>query len=48
MNFIWQAMIKHEQEIVAIIGLGYVGFPLAVSLSDHYKVIGFDKDHNNL
>ncbi len=27
---------------VAIIGLGYVGLPLAVALSRHFKVIGFD------
>ena len=28
---------------IAVIGLGYVGLPLAVSLSQHYPVIGFDK-----
>lgn len=27
---------------VAVVGLGYVGLPLAVALSDHFKVIGFD------
>ena len=27
---------------IAIIGLGYVGLPLAVSLAEHYHVIGFD------
>jgi UDP-N-acetyl-D-galactosamine dehydrogenase len=27
---------------ISIIGLGYVGLPLAVALSKHYKVIGFD------
>jgi len=27
---------------VAIIGLGYVGLPLAVAFSHHYKTIGFD------
>ena len=28
--------------IVAVIGLGYVGLPLAVEFSKHYSVIGFD------
>ncbi|UZP66502.1 nucleotide sugar dehydrogenase [Desulfovibrio mangrovi] len=27
---------------VAVIGLGYVGLPLAVSLSEHFRTIGFD------
>ena len=27
---------------VAVVGLGYVGLPLAVALGDHFKVIGFD------
>ena len=27
---------------VAVVGLGYVGLPLAVALSNHFKVIGFD------
>lgn len=29
---------------IAIIGLGYVGLPLAVELSKHFDVIGFDVD----
>jgi UDP-N-acetyl-D-galactosamine dehydrogenase len=29
---------------ICILGLGYVGLPLAVSLSRHYKVTGFDKN----
>jgi UDP-N-acetyl-D-galactosamine dehydrogenase len=29
---------------IAVIGLGYVGLPLAVSLAKHYKTIGFDID----
>jgi UDP-N-acetyl-D-galactosamine dehydrogenase len=38
---------------IAIIGLGYVGLPLAVAFAEKYKVIGFDvnyqrvKDLNN-
>ena len=34
-------MINQEQNI-AIIGLGYVGLPLAVEFAKKYKVIGFD------
>ncbi len=30
--------------IIAVIGLGYVGLPLAVAFSKHNKVIGFDID----
>lgn len=33
-------MKKHP--IIAIIGLGYVGLPLAVALAEKYQVIGFD------
>ena len=36
--------IKHNQEIVGIIGLGYVGLPLAVNFAEAgIKVIGFEK-----
>ena len=27
---------------IGIIGLGYVGLPLAIAFSEHYKVLGFD------
>ncbi len=27
---------------LAVVGLGYVGLPLAVHLADHFKVVGFD------
>lgn len=30
---------------VAIVGLGYVGLPLAVEFNKHYPVIGFDTNH---
>lgn len=33
---------KSEQPIVCVIGLGYVGLPLATEFSRHFKVIGFD------
>ena len=28
--------------VIAVIGLGYVGLPLATALSAHYPVIGYD------
>ncbi|MBO6505392.1 MAG: nucleotide sugar dehydrogenase [Kordiimonadaceae bacterium] len=37
-------MSKLQQDTIAIIGLGYVGLPLAVSLSKKYQVIGYDID----
>ena len=27
---------------IIVVGLGYVGLPLAVALAKHYSVIGFD------
>ena len=33
-------MIKEKK--IAVLGLGYVGLPLAVGLSSSYKIIGFD------
>ena len=35
-------------EVMAVIGLGYVGLPLAVALSKHFKTIGFDIDQNRI
>ena len=36
--------MEDKYKKIAIIGLGYVGLPLAVLFSTKYKVIGFDKD----
>tara|TARA_A100001015_G_scaffold321438_1_gene452185 strand:+ start:3009 stop:4277 length:1269 start_codon:yes stop_codon:yes gene_type:complete len=36
--------LEDKYKKIAIIGLGYVGLPLAVLFSTKYKVIGFDKD----
>ena len=33
-----------DQPRVAVIGLGYVGLPLAVGLADHFQTVGFDID----
>ena len=40
-------MNKSENKI-AIIGLGYVGLPLAVEFAKKYKVIGFDINQNRI
>ena len=37
-----------KENKIAIIGLGYVGLPLAVTFSKHYKVIGFDIDSDRV
>jgi UDP-N-acetyl-D-galactosamine dehydrogenase len=37
-----------KEKNIAILGLGYVGLPLAVELSNSYKVIGFDVDINRI
>lgn len=31
-----------QQPVIAVIGLGYVGLPLAAAFSDQYRVIGYD------
>jgi UDP-N-acetyl-D-galactosamine dehydrogenase len=33
---------------IAVIGLGYVGLPLAVALARHYRVVGYDKDEGRI
>lgn len=34
--------IKNKKSTVAVVGLGYVGLPLAVALGRHFKVLGLD------
>ena len=44
-----QIITMNKSEIkIAIIGLGYVGFPLVVEFAKKYKVIGFDIDQNRI
>lgn len=38
----------HNQDCIAIIGLGYVGLPLAVEFGKHYPTIGFDINPNRI
>ena len=33
---------------IGIIGLGYVGLPLAIAFSEYYKVLGFDIDKKRI
>ncbi len=35
-------------ETICIVGMGYVGLPLAVAFAQHYTVIGFDIDQNKI
>ena len=34
--------IKDRSAVVCVVGVGYVGFPLAEAFSEHLKVIGYD------
>ena len=34
--------IRDRESRVAVVGLGYVGLPLAVALARHFDVLGFD------
>ena len=40
--------ISNQKSQIAIVGLGYVGLPLAVELDKCFKVIGFDIDTNKI
>ena len=40
-NNIYQGLIAGEEKL-ALVGLGYVGMPIAVEFAKHVKVIGFD------
>lgn len=35
-------MSEHQQPVICVIGLGYVGLPLAVAFGAKYRTIGFD------
>jgi len=41
-------MKLYDTPIIAVIGLGYVGFPLAIEFSKKYSTVGFDKDENRI
>ena len=33
---------------ICVIGLGYVGLPLAINLSKYFKLVGFDKNKERI
>jgi UDP-N-acetyl-D-glucosamine dehydrogenase len=43
-----ETKIKNSTAVIGIIGLGYVGLPLAVAFSKKFQVIGYDKDKNEI
>ncbi len=43
----YESLISREEKI-AIIGLGYVGLPLAVSFSNYFDVVGYDIDEKRI
>ena len=40
--------IDEKENVVCIVGLGYVGLPLAEMFSQHFRVIGFDIDEEKI
>ncbi len=40
--------LKDHEELICIVGLGYVGLPLAVAFAEKFKVIGFDINQNRI
>ena len=40
--------LKENKAIICVVGLGYVGLPLALEFSKSLKVIGFDIDENKI
>ena len=44
---LYERMLDKEEEL-AVVGLGYVGLPLAVEFSNHFKVIGFDTNSEKI
>jgi len=39
---------SYDIDKICVIGLGYVGFPLAVELNKHYDVVGFDINNDRI
>lgn len=40
--------LRNKPEKIAVIGLGYVGLPLAVALAEKFSVVGFDIDQTRI
>lgn len=39
-----QQLMRNKELNIAVIGIGYVGLPLALSFAEHFHVVGFDID----
>lgn len=46
-NSVYKRLISGEDKL-ALVGLGYVGMPIAVEFAKHVKVIGFDVNDNRI
>ncbi|MEK5067041.1 nucleotide sugar dehydrogenase [Sporosarcina sp. FSL K6-1508] len=44
---LYEDIVEHQQKI-AVIGLGYVGLPVAIAFAKKVKVVGFDVDQNKI
>lgn len=44
---IYQQLL-HKEKAIAVVGLGYVGLPLALEFARHFRVIGFDINKSRL
>ncbi|MFA1822240.1 nucleotide sugar dehydrogenase [Virgibacillus oceani] len=42
------ARLKNKEDKIAVIGLGYVGFPLAIELARKYDLVGFDTNSEKI
>ena len=40
--------MKLQERTIGVVGLGYVGLPLAVALAERYATLGFDIDENRI
>ena len=40
--------VAEVQPRIVVVGLGYVGLPLAVALADHFPTVGFDIDRDRV
>ena len=40
--------IQKKKAVIAVIGLGYVGLPIAVEFGNKYETIGFDIDQDRI
>lgn len=41
-------LLQEGEAKIAVVGLGYVGLPLAVAFSEHFSVIGYDRDERKI